>query len=187
MYKLDSFFFFLFCGSLKIKFLIHIHRAYSQQEVSCNPNMRDKNALWNIEDNQYSKCKRTIGLSNLLVTRIYQWRSKCDVTMFIFCTSTERQFPSLRARIPRQIPRVPRRDAAGKFRSKGEGRRSVFAAMAMAYKLQGKLSVQSTTIICHCKIVHKSLRNFYLYRDNSSPEIIRGYTYLAILSFGGET
>lgn len=31
-------------------------RAYSQQEVSCNPNMRDKNALWNIEDNNYAKC-----------------------------------------------------------------------------------------------------------------------------------
>ncbi|XP_034938393.1 protein O-mannosyl-transferase 2 [Chelonus insularis] len=29
--------------------------AYSQQEVSCNPNIRDKNALWNIEDNRYSK------------------------------------------------------------------------------------------------------------------------------------
>ncbi|XP_031831255.1 protein O-mannosyl-transferase 2 isoform X2 [Nomia melanderi] len=29
--------------------------AYSQQEVSCNPNMRDKNALWNIEDNNYAK------------------------------------------------------------------------------------------------------------------------------------
>ncbi|KAK0182106.1 hypothetical protein PV327_000275 [Microctonus hyperodae] len=29
--------------------------GYSQQEVSCNPNMRDKNALWNIEDNRYEK------------------------------------------------------------------------------------------------------------------------------------
>ncbi|XP_014228926.1 protein O-mannosyl-transferase 2 [Trichogramma pretiosum] len=29
--------------------------AYSQQEVSCNPNIRDKNALWNIEDNNYDK------------------------------------------------------------------------------------------------------------------------------------
>lgn len=29
--------------------------AFSQQEVSCNPNMRDKNALWNIEDNNFSK------------------------------------------------------------------------------------------------------------------------------------
>lgn len=29
--------------------------AFSQQEVSCNPNMRDKNALWNIEDNNFAK------------------------------------------------------------------------------------------------------------------------------------
>ncbi|CAK9822719.1 Protein O-mannosyl-transferase 2 [Anthophora retusa] len=29
--------------------------AYSQQEVSCSPNMRDKNSLWNIEDNNYAK------------------------------------------------------------------------------------------------------------------------------------
>ena len=31
--------------------------GYNQQEVSCNPNMRDKNALWNIEDNHFAKCK----------------------------------------------------------------------------------------------------------------------------------
>jgi len=36
----------------------NLSRGYSQQEVSCNPNMRDKNGLWNIEDNQYAKCKR---------------------------------------------------------------------------------------------------------------------------------
>lgn len=29
--------------------------AYEQQEVSCNPNMRDKNALWNVEDNIFPK------------------------------------------------------------------------------------------------------------------------------------
>ncbi|XP_058808986.1 protein O-mannosyl-transferase 2 isoform X2 [Phymastichus coffea] len=29
--------------------------AYSQQEVSCNPNIRDKNSLWNIEDNHFPK------------------------------------------------------------------------------------------------------------------------------------
>ncbi|XP_077300535.1 protein O-mannosyl-transferase 2 [Arctopsyche grandis] len=27
--------------------------AYEQQEVSCNPNLRDKNALWNVEDNEF--------------------------------------------------------------------------------------------------------------------------------------
>lgn len=52
----------------KLKFVHYLHHcvltcsgktlpkwAFSQQEVSCNPNMRDKNALWNIEDNNYSK------------------------------------------------------------------------------------------------------------------------------------
>ncbi|KMQ92342.1 protein o-mannosyl-transferase 2 [Lasius niger] len=52
----------------KLKFVHYLHHCvltcsgktlpkwgYSQQEVSCNPNMRDKNALWNIEDNQYAK------------------------------------------------------------------------------------------------------------------------------------
>nr|XP_003705238.1 PREDICTED: protein O-mannosyl-transferase 2 isoform X1 [Megachile rotundata]XP_012145078.1 PREDICTED: protein O-mannosyl-transferase 2 isoform X1 [Megachile rotundata]XP_012145079.1 PREDICTED: protein O-mannosyl-transferase 2 isoform X1 [Megachile rotundata] len=52
----------------KLKFVHYLHHcvltcsgktlpkwAYSQQEVSCNPNMRDKNALWNIEDNNYAK------------------------------------------------------------------------------------------------------------------------------------
>lgn len=31
--------------------------AYEQQEVSCNPNVRDKFALWNFEDNQFDKCE----------------------------------------------------------------------------------------------------------------------------------
>lgn len=31
--------------------------AYEQQEVSCNPNIRDKNALWNVEDNVFEKCE----------------------------------------------------------------------------------------------------------------------------------
>ncbi|XP_068081927.1 protein O-mannosyl-transferase 2 isoform X2 [Anabrus simplex] len=29
--------------------------AYEQQEVSCNPNMRDANSLWNVEDNIFSR------------------------------------------------------------------------------------------------------------------------------------
>ncbi|XP_046662326.1 protein O-mannosyl-transferase 2-like [Homalodisca vitripennis] len=29
--------------------------AYEQQEVSCNPNLRDKNAIWNVEDNIFAK------------------------------------------------------------------------------------------------------------------------------------
>lgn len=29
--------------------------AYEQQEVTCNPNLRDKNSLWNVEDNIFPK------------------------------------------------------------------------------------------------------------------------------------
>ncbi|XP_001600041.2 protein O-mannosyl-transferase 2 [Nasonia vitripennis] len=52
----------------KLKFVHYLHHcvltcsgktlpkwSYNQQEVSCNPNMRDKNAFWNIEDNNYPK------------------------------------------------------------------------------------------------------------------------------------
>lgn len=39
--------------------------AYEQQEVSCNPNIRDKNALWNVEDNVFEKCEWG-GWNNLI-------------------------------------------------------------------------------------------------------------------------
>ena len=29
--------------------------GYEQMEVSCNPTLRDPNALWNVEDNHFSK------------------------------------------------------------------------------------------------------------------------------------
>lgn len=32
--------------------------GFEQQEVSCNPNIRDTNALWNVEDNIYAKCEQ---------------------------------------------------------------------------------------------------------------------------------
>lgn len=31
--------------------------GFEQQEVSCNPNIRDGNAFWNFEDNEHSECK----------------------------------------------------------------------------------------------------------------------------------
>ena len=31
--------------------------GYEQQEVSCNPNVRDRNAFWNVEDNFFAKRK----------------------------------------------------------------------------------------------------------------------------------
>ena len=33
--------------------------GFEQQEISCNPTTRDPNALWNVEDNFYPKCKDT--------------------------------------------------------------------------------------------------------------------------------
>ena len=32
--------------------------GFEQQEVSCNPTTRDKNAVWNVEDNFYPKRKK---------------------------------------------------------------------------------------------------------------------------------
>lgn len=31
--------------------------GFEQQEVSCNPNVRDPTAYWNVEDNAFEKCK----------------------------------------------------------------------------------------------------------------------------------
>lgn len=31
--------------------------GFEQQEVSCNGNVRDKTAIWNIEDNKHKNCK----------------------------------------------------------------------------------------------------------------------------------
>lgn len=31
--------------------------GFEQQEVSCNPNIRDRNAFWNIEDNVFDRRK----------------------------------------------------------------------------------------------------------------------------------
>lgn len=56
-----------------------------------------------------------------------------------FFVSTKRQFPSIRARIPRQILGVACRDAARKFGFESERGRGVLAALAVAYKLQSKL------------------------------------------------
>lgn len=31
--------------------------GYEQQEVTCNPNLRDLNGVWNVEENLFEKCK----------------------------------------------------------------------------------------------------------------------------------
>lgn len=31
--------------------------GFEQQEVSCNPNLRDSNGIWNVEENIFDKCK----------------------------------------------------------------------------------------------------------------------------------
>lgn len=33
--------------------------GYEQQEVSCNPNLRDSNGVWNVEENIFAKCELT--------------------------------------------------------------------------------------------------------------------------------
>lgn len=33
-----------------------ICRGYEQMEVTCNPNVRDRNNLWNVEDNSFPRC-----------------------------------------------------------------------------------------------------------------------------------
>lgn len=33
--------------------------GFEQQEVTCNPNLRDKNGYWNVEDNVFGKRKST--------------------------------------------------------------------------------------------------------------------------------
>lgn len=51
--------------------------AYEQQEVSCNPNLRDTNGLWNVEENIFEKRKRIkqnliniIYIKNFLVANV---------------------------------------------------------------------------------------------------------------------
>lgn len=39
--------------------------GYEQQEVSCNPNLRDTNAIWNIEENIFER-RELLALVNLL-------------------------------------------------------------------------------------------------------------------------
>lgn len=33
--------------------------GYEQQEVTCNPNIRDSNGIWNVEENFFEKCTYT--------------------------------------------------------------------------------------------------------------------------------
>lgn len=43
--------------------------GFEQQEVSCNPNVRDQNAYWNVEDNVFEKCK----YNSITITTTAQW------------------------------------------------------------------------------------------------------------------
>jgi dolichyl-phosphate-mannose--protein O-mannosyl transferase len=36
--------------------MLHGYRGYEQQEVTCNPNLRDAAAVWNVEDNRFPRC-----------------------------------------------------------------------------------------------------------------------------------
>lgn len=46
--------------------------GFEQQEVSCNPNIRDTNALWNVEDNTYAKCEFEMSRSAKTDSTYYQ-------------------------------------------------------------------------------------------------------------------
>lgn len=45
--------------------------GFEQQEVSCNPNVRDPSAYWNVEDNAFEKCKYIWNL-------IWKFNFTCD-------------------------------------------------------------------------------------------------------------
>ena len=50
--------------------------GFEQQEVSCNSNIRDKNAYWNVEDNVYSKCEYLYALFHIyfhLIIKQNEW------------------------------------------------------------------------------------------------------------------
>lgn len=47
--------------------------GFEQQEVSCNPNIRDQNAYWNVEDNVFDKCKYTDAACQSARPWFYAW------------------------------------------------------------------------------------------------------------------
>ena len=47
-------------SSSSSKSFVSAARGFDQQEVTCNPNIRDKSAYWSIEDNRYPRCKMLI-------------------------------------------------------------------------------------------------------------------------------
>ena len=44
------------------RLMLHGYRGYEQQEVTCNPNLRDGAAVWNVEDNRFPRCKDFLKL-----------------------------------------------------------------------------------------------------------------------------
>lgn len=58
--------------------------GFEQQEVSCNPNIRDQNAYWNVEDNVFDKCKYmrpTLFESSFVI--LFQIHLPFDFSIFI--------------------------------------------------------------------------------------------------------
>lgn len=39
-----------------------LNRGFEQEEVTCNPNTKQSNSLWNIEDNRYPRCKSAMKM-----------------------------------------------------------------------------------------------------------------------------
>lgn len=55
--------------------------GYEQQEVACNPNLRDPSAVWNVEENIFPKCKKLHfnGLWNILSNILISFSTKCKL------------------------------------------------------------------------------------------------------------
>lgn len=63
--------------------------GYEQQEVTCNPNLRDSNAIWNVEENVYDKCNFNYNRKSQSHFRYLA----CVVSFFFLCNCQHSRFP----------------------------------------------------------------------------------------------
>lgn len=57
--------------------------GFEQQEVTCNPNVRDKSAVWNVEDNIFTKCE--CCCENAFIMFIFGHLKFPNFTVMIYC------------------------------------------------------------------------------------------------------
>lgn len=53
--------------------------GFEQQEVSCNPNIRDRNAFWNVEDNVFDRRKCNVDLIYIYLAKHLKDSSICSM------------------------------------------------------------------------------------------------------------